>query len=83
MSYSKEIILTDLINQGIPEAMNKYMNVNMNPNPLTKNFSEWSKNTLPVTAEAIINESMNSSRQGGGSFNYGSKPPVLPNGNYD
>ena len=41
MSYSKEIILSDLINQGIPEAMNKYMNVNMNPNPLTKNFSEW------------------------------------------
>ena len=62
MSYSKEIILSDLINQGIPEAMNKYMNVNMNPNPLTKNFSEWQKNTIPVTAEAIINESMNSSR---------------------
>ena len=44
------------MNYGIPEAMNKQMSVNMNPNPLTKNFSEWSKNTQQVTAEAIINE---------------------------
>jgi hypothetical protein len=45
MQYAKEIILSDLMAQGIPEQMNKHVNVNMSPNPLTKNFSEWSKNT--------------------------------------
>lgn len=61
--------------------MNKYMNVNMNPNPLIKNFSEWNKNTQPITAEAIINESMNSSRQGGGSHSHGNKTPSIGGGN--
>jgi hypothetical protein len=40
--------------------MNKYIQnaaVGMNQNPLTKNFSEWSKNTQQVTADAIINSS--------------------------
>ena len=68
MSYAKEIILSELMMQGIPEKMNKQMSVNTNSNPLTKNFQEWSKNTQQVTAEAIINDSQNTGRQGG-SFN--------------
>lgn len=52
--------------------MNKHVNVNMNPNPLTKNFSEWSKMKQPVTAEAIINDSINSSRHGS-TFNFPSR----------
>lgn len=45
MQYAKEIVLSELMMQGIPEKMNKQMNVNTNSNPLTKNFQEWSKNT--------------------------------------
>jgi hypothetical protein len=41
MQYSKEIILSDIISQGIPAALNKQVSVNMEPNQLTKNFSSW------------------------------------------
>lgn len=38
MQHSKEIILSDVMLQGIPEEMNKRMNVNMKPNTLSQNF---------------------------------------------
>lgn len=43
--------------------MNKQAKVNVNPNVLTKNFSTWNKSAQPMTADAIINESLNSDRQ--------------------
>jgi len=40
MQSSKEIILSELVTQGIPEQMNRHVNVNMNSggNHLSKNF---------------------------------------------
>lgn len=66
MQYSKEIILSDVVSQGISQAMTKQASVNMQPNNLKKNFSDWSKNSQPLTAEAIINDSVNSGRGSGG-----------------
>jgi hypothetical protein len=46
--------------------MNKYIQnaaVGSHQNPLTKNFSEWSKNTQQVTADAIINNENMGSKQ--------------------
>lgn len=45
MSYAKELIHSDIISQGIPEAMNKHVKVNMVPNTMMKNFQDWNKNT--------------------------------------
>jgi hypothetical protein len=57
MQYQKEIILSDVMSQGIPDALNKHVVINMQPNPLTKNFSEWQKSSQHVKADSIINES--------------------------
>lgn len=43
--------------------MNKHVKVNLAPNKLMRNFQDWSKNAQQVTADAIINESLNSGRQ--------------------
>ena len=45
MKCQKEIIMSDVLLQGIPEEMHKRVTVNMQANPLTQNFQEWSKNT--------------------------------------
>jgi hypothetical protein len=45
MQYQKELIHSDIISQGIPEAMNRQVKVNMAPNTLMKNFQDWNKNS--------------------------------------
>ena len=62
MQYAKELILSDL--QSVSEAMTRHAKVNVNPNVLTKNFQGWNRAAQPMTAEAIINESLNSDRPG-------------------
>lgn len=57
MQYAKELILTDITSQGIPQAMNKRIIVNNNQNHFAQNFQHWNKNIQPMEAQDIINDS--------------------------